>query len=170
MIQLCCLTKNRGLSLLRCSILAETWVIRWDISSWTKQDEKICCVVSSSYNKPADFGPFPARDMRARVGVCWRAFCRGCVRGCARTCKCARARVFVCGRVRACVRIPHNFLILMRTFSSAAATKSMHFRSRYLRDNTTIGIGIFAIGSAVGGIKKTHDLSKRACDMLHIYF
>ena len=119
---------------------------------------------------------------RARVRAC--VCVRACVLACARSCMCARARarvcvcVFVCEFARACLCVcvcacvwkPQNYLILMRTFSSAAATKSMHFRSRYLRDNTTIGIGIFAIGSAVGGIKKTNDRSKRACDMLHIYF
>ena len=103
-------------------------------------------------------------------GACLRARVRRCLIACAhaRICVCVslRARVCVC----ACVWKPQNYFILMRTFSSAAATKSVHFRSRYLRDNTTIGIGILAIGYAVGGIKKTHDLSNRACDMLHIYF
>ena len=104
--------------------------------------------------------------VHAYVHVCVRACVCVCVRECVRVCVSLRARVCVC----ACVWKPKNYLILMRTFSFAAATKSIHFRSRYLRDNKTIGIGIFAIGSAVGGIKKTHDLSKRACDMLHIYF
>ena len=112
--------------------------------------------------------------VQAYVHVCVRACVLACMCVCARTCMCVRAYVCVCLRARvcecACVWKPQNYLILMRTFSSAAATKSMHFPSRYLRDNTTIGIGIFAIGSAVGGIKKTHDQSKRACDMLHIYF
>ena len=36
--------------------------------------------------------------------------------------------------------------------------------------NHWIGTTIFSTGSVVGGIKKTHDLSKRACDILHIYF
>ena len=119
---------------------------------------------------------------RAFVGACWRARVHACARARARVCVCVCvrvcARVFVCEFARACLCVcvcacvwkPQNYFILMRTFSSAAATTSTHFRSRYLTDNTTIGIDIFAIGSAVGGIKKTHDLSKRACDMLHIYF
>ena len=112
------------------------------------------------------------------VRACWRARIHACVRVCVCVCVCVCvyvrvcARVFVCEFARLCLCLcvcvcacdwkPQNYLILMRTFSSVAATKFMHFRSRYLSDNTIISIGIFVIGSAVGGIKKTHDLSNRA--------
>ena len=86
--------------------------------------------------------------VRAFVGAFSRARVRRCLSARACVCVCVCVCVWVCVRVCmcACVFKPQNYLILMRTFSSAAATKSMHFRSRYLSDNTTIGIGIFAIG------------------------
>ena len=93
----------------------------------------------------------------------------------------SRTRVHACVRVCVCVREPQNCLILMRALSPAASTHSMHSQKTHCTPpgrlplprrqyNHLIGTTIFAIGSAVGGIKRTNDRSKRACDMLHISF
>ena len=102
--------------------------------------------------------------MRAFVGVLSRARARVCV--C--VCEFARACLCVCVRLETPKLLDSDAYIFIRCgYKVHAFLISLPERQH----NYRIGTIIFAIGSAVGGIKKTHDLSKRAfAHMLHIYF